>query len=111
MYYKIEPKDLSSMPEAESHCACSQKKGNMEKLLCKGPMVWKRAIDITGAFIGLILLFPLFILIALFVKSVFQTEPGGARGKDFQMFEVPHDEAECGCRKAQKLSIGIDQPR
>jgi lipopolysaccharide/colanic/teichoic acid biosynthesis glycosyltransferase len=62
----------------------------MERLLCKRPMVWKRVMDITGALFGLILLFPLFIFIALFVKTVspgpafFKQNRVGQGGKIFE---------------------------
>ena len=63
---------------------------------------WKRAVDVAGAAAGLVLLSPLLLLVALFIKAVspgpalFRQERIGHRGKVFTMlkFRTMHLDAE-----------------
>jgi lipopolysaccharide/colanic/teichoic acid biosynthesis glycosyltransferase len=116
---KFQPKDLSAMPEAEPHPKFGEKTGRVERLLSKKPMMWKRAIDVFGAVVGLILLFPLFILIALFVKTVspgpvfFKQQRVGQGGKLFECikFRTMKPNADVSRHKSYLANlINADKP-
>jgi lipopolysaccharide/colanic/teichoic acid biosynthesis glycosyltransferase len=85
-----EAKNHSIKPATAPCCACGEASGSLENLLSRKPLIWKRAMDIIGAAFGLILLSPLFILIALFIKAV---SPGpvffkqGRVGQGGKLFE------------------------
>ncbi|RJQ68917.1 MAG: sugar transferase [Desulfobacteraceae bacterium] len=70
--------------------ACLDKAGAVGSLLTRSTGPWKRAIDIAGSLAGLIMLLPIFILIAIFIKSVspgpafFRQKRVGLGGKVFE---------------------------
>lgn len=60
----------------------------------KGYLITKRAIDIIGSFVGLVLLFPLFLIIALLIKIedpkgkvIFKQVRIGKNGKTFNIYK------------------------
>jgi lipopolysaccharide/colanic/teichoic acid biosynthesis glycosyltransferase len=79
--------DNSGMPQ--SLCMAE----SLETLFGRSMPVWKRFLDIIGALVGLILLSPLFLMIAFFIKIVspgpvfFKQERIGYRGKPFTFWK------------------------
>lgn len=67
--------------------------GSINGLLAKKPQCWKRIVDIVGSLTGLILLGPLFLLVAAVIKGVspgpvfFRQTRVGWGGKRFQCFK------------------------
>lgn len=66
---------------------------SLEPFLCRRMPVWKRAMDVTGALVGLILLSPVFLLLAILIKIVspgpafFRQERVGYRGIPFTVWK------------------------
>jgi lipopolysaccharide/colanic/teichoic acid biosynthesis glycosyltransferase len=90
---------LSSRAEAEEHVRPVEELDS--QFLCSSPF-WKRAIDIAGTLLALILLMPLFLLVALLIKIVspgpifFRQERVGYLGKVFTIwkFRTMHVDAD-----------------
>jgi lipopolysaccharide/colanic/teichoic acid biosynthesis glycosyltransferase len=85
--------DTSSEPPEKRNAPPKQDRagpaGSMEPLFSRRTPVWKRALDVTGAMLGLILFSPLFLLQAILIKTVspgpvlFRQERIGYGGKPF----------------------------
>jgi lipopolysaccharide/colanic/teichoic acid biosynthesis glycosyltransferase len=65
-----EAKGRSIKPASIPCCACGAETSAVETLISRKPRVWKRAMDLIGALFGLVLLSPLFLLIALYIKAI-----------------------------------------
>jgi lipopolysaccharide/colanic/teichoic acid biosynthesis glycosyltransferase len=67
--------------------------GSLEPLLWRRVPVWKRALDVTGALAGLIILSPVFLLLAILIKIVspgpvfFRQERVGYMGRPFAVWK------------------------
>lgn len=93
----LEAKSGSSLMEAHEPCACEdsvecvdgQSGGRLERYLAVRPPLWKRALDIAGAFMMLVVFGPLMLLIAALIKVVspgpvfFRQERVGLGGRSF----------------------------
>lgn len=83
----------------------------LELLFMQGMPAWKRALDLAGAAVGLILLAPLFLLVVAAIKL---TSPGpvifrqwrrGAGGRPFEMYKFRTMVAEAESMKAELLPL------
>lgn len=65
----------------------------LERLLCQSMPAWKRGMDILGAGLGLLILFPVFVAVSVLVKFTspgpifFRQERSGLAGVPFQMLK------------------------
>jgi lipopolysaccharide/colanic/teichoic acid biosynthesis glycosyltransferase len=81
--------------------------------------IWKRAMDILGSVLGLMLLSPLFLVTGLLIKSVskgpvfFRQERIGHKGKIFRLwkFRTYEHNAPCGAQHARYVSSLINVAR
>ncbi len=78
--------------------------GVREMTISGSQLLFKRTVDIVVSLIGLVLLFPLFAIIALAIRLdspgpvFFMAGPGGERGASVHLFQVPLDAPGRGCR-------------
>ncbi len=87
----------SSRPSGERNAQSKQDRAeptrSMEPLFSRRTPAWKRALDVTGALVGLILLSPLFLLLAVLIKTVspgpafFRQERIGYGGRPFTLWK------------------------
>lgn len=82
----------------------------LEAILCESLPAWKRALDVVGAIVGLVLLAPLMLLVAALIKltspgpMLFVQERSGRGGRPFAMYKfrtmvVNADEIKCRLQK------------
>jgi lipopolysaccharide/colanic/teichoic acid biosynthesis glycosyltransferase len=83
----------------------------LESLLLLATPAWKRALDIVGASVGLMLLLPLFGAIALSIKCtsrgpiLFKQERSGRGGKPFLMYKFRTMVYDAEVRKAELMAL------
>jgi len=103
-----EPSD-SAMIESRQKQAQNAARSQVAHSRPVTPMpLWKRALDLAGAGIGLILLFPVFLIISIYIKIVspgpvfFKQDRIGYLGRPFTIwkFRTMHVRAEVDCHQA-----------
>jgi lipopolysaccharide/colanic/teichoic acid biosynthesis glycosyltransferase len=89
-----------------SHRKRSRPVKPLESLLMRRMPVWKRAIDVIGAIAGLVVLLPLFLVLALAIKLTsrgpvfFKQLRSGRGGKPFVMYKFRSMRADAEAQKA-----------
>jgi len=87
---------------------------NPASILPQRPMpIWKRGMDILGSLLGLLVLSPLFFLVALFIKTVskgpvfFKQERVGYGNKVFRMWKFRTYEVDCDTDQHRHYMSGL----
>lgn len=81
--------------------AMKQSPGELAPLLCSGMPIWKRALDLTLALTALVLLLPLFLVIAIYIKIVapgpvfFKQKRLGYMGREFTIWKFRTMRTNC----------------
>ena len=83
----------------------------MEPLFIRRLPLWKRLIDVAGASLGLLLLTPLFALVAIAIKAtspgpvLFRQKRSGLGGREFVMLKFRSMVADAEARKSQLMAL------
>ena len=109
----------SGPPKGEEHtprqaeqpaAALKAQPAALEALLLRPMPLWKRAIDITGALVGLALLAPLFAVVAVAIKLsspgpvIFRQRRSGRGGRPFWMYKFRTMVADAEARKKELMA-------
>lgn len=82
----------------------------MERLFARPLPLWKRALDIAGALLGLVLLAPIMVLAAMATKlasrgpAIFKQQRVGLGGECFTMYKLRTMDVDADARKADLLA-------
>ena len=83
----------------------------MEPLFLRRLPLWKRVVDVAGSLLGLVLLAPLFAIVAIAIKRtspgpvLFRQKRGGLGGREFVMFKFRSMVADAEARKPQLAEL------
>jgi lipopolysaccharide/colanic/teichoic acid biosynthesis glycosyltransferase len=83
----------------------------MESFFIRRMPVWKRAIDVAGAIVGLLFLSPLFAMIAVAIKATsqgpvfFRQKRSGLGGREFVMLKFRSMVADAEARKSELMAL------
>jgi lipopolysaccharide/colanic/teichoic acid biosynthesis glycosyltransferase len=97
-------------PEVYEHTEPQRPVRAMEPLLVRKMPLWKRSLDVVGAAFGLLLLAPLFAVVALAIKLtsrgpvLFRQPRSGLGGKEFFMLKFRSMVVDAEARKAQLMA-------
>jgi lipopolysaccharide/colanic/teichoic acid biosynthesis glycosyltransferase len=95
----------------ETNGRAAHETASIEPLFVQGLPLWKRALDVVGAAVGLVLLAPLFAVVAILIKL---TSPGpvffgqmrsGRGGKPFKMWKFRSMVANAEARKKELMAL------
>jgi lipopolysaccharide/colanic/teichoic acid biosynthesis glycosyltransferase len=98
--------DESSVRSPQDHTPLR----TMETLFVRPTPLWKRSLDVTGALAGMVLLFPVFVAVAVAIKATsrgpifFRQWRAGLGGKPFLMYKFRSMAADAERRKAELLA-------